>query len=131
MYKRGILCHFFFAFCASFFAFCVSQHFARGEHLREKSKDFLVYFFAALIKHEMRMKYKKCIVDVSYFVVCFAKTFAKYPWNVKYKKCIAGLRLILELTITFTPVSRGCNQCNAPAAIFLPFIFFQPLFGLP
>ncbi len=35
----------------------------------KKSKDFVVYFFAALIKHKIRMKYEKCIVSISYFVV--------------------------------------------------------------
>ncbi len=28
----------------------------------------------ALIKHEIRMKYEKCIVSVAYFVVCFANS---------------------------------------------------------
>ncbi len=41
------------------------------------------------------MKYKKCIVSVSYFVVCFAKAYAKYLWNAKYESCIAGLIFIL------------------------------------
>ncbi len=48
-------------------------------------------FFMALIKHKIRMKYRKYIVNVSYFVVCFVKIFRKYPRNVKYEKCIAGL----------------------------------------
>ncbi len=78
----------FFAFCAPFFACCIS---CCGWNLREKSKDFVVYFFAALMKHKIRVKYKKRIASVPYFVVCFAKTFAKYSQNVKYKKCIAGL----------------------------------------
>ncbi len=54
--------------------------------------DFVVYFFAALIKHEIHVKYEKCMASVSYFVVCFAKTVAKYPQNEKYEKYIAGLR---------------------------------------
>ncbi len=38
------------------------------------------------MKHKICMKYEKCIVSVSYFVVCFAKTLAKC------EKCIAGVR---------------------------------------
>ncbi len=37
------------------------------------------------------MKYEKCVMSVSYFVVCFAKTFVKYPQNVKYEKCTASV----------------------------------------
>ncbi len=37
-----------------FFRFFSISH--RGWHSREKSKDFVVYFFAALIKHEIREK---------------------------------------------------------------------------
>ncbi len=38
------------------------------------------------------MKCEKCIVSVSYSVVCFVKTFTKYTRNAKYEKCIASLR---------------------------------------
>ncbi len=58
----------FFAFCAPFFRFL---HFT--QHLHENSKDFVVCFFAVLVKHEIRMKCGKCIVSVSYFIVCFVK----------------------------------------------------------
>ncbi len=51
----------------------------------------MVYFFAALIKHGIRMKYEKRMVSVSYFIVCFTKTFVKQPRIVNYKKCIASL----------------------------------------
>ncbi len=51
------------------------------------------------------MKYKKCIVSVSYFVMCFAKTFAKYPQNVKYEKCIAPYRFS-----HFTDILRVFSQ---------------------
>ncbi len=37
------------------------------------------------------MKCEKCIVSVSYFIVCFVKTFAKYLRNANYEKCIADL----------------------------------------
>ncbi len=40
----------------------------------------MVYFFVALIKHEIRIKCEKCTVSVLYFVVCFAKC----------EKCLAG-----------------------------------------
>ncbi len=59
-------------------------------HSCEKSKEFVVYFFVALIKHKICVKYEKCKASVSYFVVRFAKTFTKYPQNAKYKKCIAS-----------------------------------------
>ncbi len=49
---------------------------------RKKLKDFVVYIFAALIKHEIRMKYEKCIASVLYFVEYFAKTFTKYPHRI-------------------------------------------------
>ncbi len=65
---------YFASLFSHFFAFCIS---CQGQHARKKSKDFIVYFFAALIKHEICMKYEKYIVSVSYFAVCFTKTFAK------------------------------------------------------
>ncbi len=79
----------FFAFCAPVFAFHILQRSRQGRHLCEKSKDFVVYFFAALVKHEIHMKYEKCIVSVSYFVMCFAK----YSRNAKYEKRIASLMI--------------------------------------
>ncbi len=82
----------YFEFYASFFAF--RSILCQGQHLREKAKDFVVYFFAALIKHEIRMESKKCVVSISYFVVCFAKILTKYPLNVKYEKCITQARSV-------------------------------------
>ncbi len=61
-------------------------------HSCKNSEDFVVYFFAVLIKHKIRLKCEKCIVSVSHFAVCFAKTLAKYLRNAKYEKCIAGHR---------------------------------------
>ncbi len=80
-------------FCTTFFAFRISH---QGRHACENSKDFVVYFFAALIKHKIHLECEKCIVSVSHFVACFAKTFAKYLRNAKYKKCIADLRLAIH-----------------------------------
>ncbi len=40
------------------------------------------------------MKYEKCVVGVSNFMMCFTKSFAKYPQNVKYDECIASLRTL-------------------------------------
>ncbi len=37
------------------------SHFARGSAFTRKVKGFVVYFFAALIKHEIRIKCEKCI----------------------------------------------------------------------
>ncbi len=72
----GVLCVTFFAFCAPFFRFL---HFAPRLASVRKFEGFRVYFFTALIKHEIRLKCEKCVVSVLYFVVCFAETFAKYP----------------------------------------------------
>ncbi len=55
----------------SVFTFCSIS--CQSRHSHKKSKDFAVYFFAALIKHEIRMKCEKCLVSVSYFMVCFTK----------------------------------------------------------
>ncbi len=41
--------------------FCVLH---QGSHSHEKSKDVVVYFFVALIKHEIRVKYKKCTASL-------------------------------------------------------------------
>ncbi len=68
-----------FAFRAPFFAFLISH---QGRHSHEKSKDFVIYFLTALIKHEIRMKYEKCFV--------FRDMFHKIP--TKYKKCVRPYR---------------------------------------
>ncbi len=73
----------FLEFRIPFFAFRILR---LGQHSCEKSKDFVVYFFAALKKHEIRMKYEKCIASVSYFAVCFVKT------HREIQKCIASLK---------------------------------------
>ncbi len=59
-----------------FFAFRSTS--CQGWHSSENSKNFMVNFFMALIKHEICLKCEKCIASVSHFMVCFAKTFAKY-----------------------------------------------------
>ncbi len=46
----------FFTFHTPFFIFRSIS--CQGRHVRQKSKDFVVYFFAALIKHEIRMKFE-------------------------------------------------------------------------
>ncbi len=68
----------------------------QGRLLRKKSKDFVVYFFAALIKHKICTKCKKCIVSVSYFVVRLAETFAKYPRNSEIRKVYSRICNIVE-----------------------------------
>ncbi len=45
-----------FASLFSLFAFRSSSR--QGWHLREKSKDFVPYFFAALKRHKIRIKYE-------------------------------------------------------------------------
>ncbi len=91
----------YFASLFSHFAPFFSLFACQSRHSHKKSKDFVVYFFDALIKHKIRVKYEKCIVSVSYLVVWFAKTFAKYPQNVKYKKCIASLRVFPKFVHNF------------------------------
>ncbi len=73
-----------FAFLFSLFVFHSISH--QGWPSREKSKNFVVYFFTALIKHEIRMKYKKFIASISYYMVCFVKTFAKYKIGKVYNR---------------------------------------------
>ncbi len=59
-------------FHATFFVFRGIS--PQGWHSSENSKDyFVVYFFAALIKHKICIKCEKCTASVSYFVVCFEK----------------------------------------------------------
>ncbi len=81
----------FFRVLHSFFSlFAPESPFAR------KVKGFRFLSPKSLIKHEIYMKYEKCVVSVSYFMVCFAKTFA----NAKYKKCIAGLAIITQQNVS-------------------------------
>ncbi len=102
--------------------FHISRPFFRilwqGRHSCEKSKDFVVYFFAALIKREIRMKYKKCTANVSYFAVCFAK----YLRNAKYEKCIVGLREWLCLGTRFDHFERISYRINMIFHIFAMFL---------
>ncbi len=83
--QRGISRHFFSSYAPLFPLLAFHSILRPGRHSHKKSKDFVVHFFTALIKHELCMKYEKCIVNVSYFVVCFTKTFAKYLRNAKYE----------------------------------------------
>ncbi len=55
-------------FVSLFSLFAFGSILRQGWHSHEKSKDFVVYFLAALIKHEIRVKYEKCIRE--YFVFC-------------------------------------------------------------
>ncbi len=89
----GYLASLFSCFARLFSLFAFHSVSPQGWHSCEKSKNFVVYFFAALIKHEIRMKYEKCIASVLYFVVCFAKTFKKYSWNAKYESTQPALRV--------------------------------------
>ncbi len=81
----------FFAFWTPFSLFAFRNISHQSWHMCEKPKDFVVYFYTALIKHKIHIKYEK-LMGVLYFVVCFAKTFVKYLRNAKYEKFIAGLR---------------------------------------
>ncbi len=85
----------------------ISRH---GRHSCEKLKDLVVYFFAALIKHEIHMKYEKYIVNVSYFMVCFVKIMVKYPQNVKYENCIAGLTTAKKVLCVYQKTAHF-NEC--------------------
>ncbi len=58
VYSR-IFCVTFLHFVPFFTLFAFHSILHQGRHSREKSKNFAVYFFAALIKHEIHMKYEK------------------------------------------------------------------------
>ncbi len=55
----------------SLFAFC--SNLCQGWHSRKTQRISWFYFFTTLIKHEIRIKCEKCIVNVSHFVACFTK----------------------------------------------------------
>ncbi len=93
----GYFASLFSHFAALFLLFEFHSISRQGWHSGENSKDFVVYFFAALIKHEIRMKCGKCIMSVSYFIV-FRK---KHSWNAKCEKCIAA-------------ITSGREVCNSP-----------------
>ncbi len=69
----------------------------------------MVYFFTALIKHEIRMKYEKCIASVSYFVVYFAKLLR----NANYEKYIASLRRDVtgKINCTYRSLRTNIETC--------------------
>ncbi len=99
----------FSCFAPLFLLFAFHNILCQGWRLHEKSKHFVVYLFAALIKHEIHMKYEKCIVSVSYFVMCFVE----YPWNAKFKKCIAGLIINSPKTLrNFCTFLIGCKKTS-------------------
>ncbi len=99
-------------FCVPFFRISHQE-----QHSRGNSKDFVVYFFAALIKHKIRMKCE-CVVSDS----CFVKTFAKYPQNAKYEKCTASLTEIemknFQLILTTECVT------SLPSSLFLRAVMY-------
>ncbi len=76
----------------------------------------MVCFFVALIKHDIRMKCKKCIMGVSYFLVCFAKTFA-IP--MKYEKCIASLTNNIMFAILTDNIFKLWDLSLAKSALYL------------
>ncbi len=71
----------------------------------ETQKDFVVYFFAALIKHEICLKCEKSIVSVSYFLVFFAKTFVKREIQKVYSR-------FKESTKTKNCSNKSCWELN-------------------
>ncbi len=71
-------------FRATFFAFRISR---QDRHQRENSKDFMAYFFATLIKHDICMKCER-VQRVFRISRCVSqKTLAKC------KKCTADIRI--------------------------------------
>ncbi len=69
----------------SLFAFCCISR--QGQHSHKKSKEFVVHFFAELIKHKISMKCERYLESVSYFVVYFAKNTAKCEKHLRKAKC--------------------------------------------
>ncbi len=86
--KEGYFASLFSHF-ALFFRFL--QYFTPGSAFAQKLEGFCGLFFRGINKTQNSPEMWKCIVSVSYFVVCFAKTFVKYTRNTKYEKCIADL----------------------------------------
>ncbi len=64
----------------------------------------MVYFFAALIKHEIRMKCEKYFMIVLYFMLVCKNTR-------KCKKCLVSLRLAVDIG-----QSRGIPLIFHPAS---------------
>ncbi len=77
------------------------------------------------------MKYEKCIVDVSYFVVCFAETLVKYPQNAKYDKCnnsrSNGASAALEFHNIMFAVHNFLTETATENYILLIFFFYSLL----
>ncbi len=61
----GYFAPLFSHFASPFFAFYISQHFVPGLAFARKLKRFCGLFFAALIKHEIRMKCGKCTAGLT------------------------------------------------------------------
>ncbi len=78
---RGILHPFFSLFVSLFWLF------AFRSILLKKSKDFVVYFFAVLIKYEIHIKYKKCIYSECFvFPGVFCKNICEILAKCKIRK---------------------------------------------
>ncbi len=75
----GVFCITFFTFCVPFFVFRILR---QGRHSCENSKDFVVYFFPALIKHKIRMKCE-CIVRMA---IHLSQNMQKWVRNAKKRK---------------------------------------------
>ncbi len=96
-----------FAALFSLFAFHIFS--CQGWHSRKKSKDFAIYFFATLIKHKIRMKGEKCILSVSYFMVCFAKTLAKCKMRKVYSRPNVALYATKLCNVTPPYAHQRCS----------------------
>ncbi len=104
------------------FAFPSFSH--QSWHLCEKSKDFIVYFFTALIKHEICMKYERCVVDCFVFCGLFCENTRKIPVKCEYEKCIAGFKLFIIRKHTFQILSfifpNNCHKnCNLVKDVYV------------
>ncbi len=93
----GIL-HHIFAFSTPLLAFCISHHFTSGSAFTWNIKEFYIFFFAALTKHKIQMKYEKCIV-----AFCFA-WYVPWKHSQKNHKCDKSVAGLTEAMLRFVSV---------------------------
>ncbi len=93
-----------FSCLAPLFSLLVFRNISRqGRHSREKSKDFVGYFFAALIEHKICMKCEKCVVIFSILWCVSRKTLTKC------EKCIASIiRFMWNLRTSSLQSLKNC-----------------------
>ncbi len=82
-----------------------------------------LFFRDIFIKHEICMKYEKCLVSVLYFMVCFAKTLAKYPrrfmsFHLEPFHMYGFFKWYRTCTMVFGTIHVVCGQIEDGTAYF-------------